>query len=80
MCPLPGPRQFLATENHLKIMENASYFNLKLLLVFKVFKFFPDFFGHAGKRFDQKTKVKFKIYEVIKWKINNCNTHIAQYL
>ena len=40
-----------------------------------------DFFGLVGKWLDKKTKVNFKIYDVTNyWEINNCNTHIAQYL
>ena len=30
--------------------------------------------------FDKKVKVNFKIYDVIYWKTNNYNAHIAQYL
>ena len=40
----------------------------------------PGFFGHVGKRVDQKTKDNFKIYDIIYWEANNYNTHIAQYL
>ena len=36
---LAGLRQFLATENPLKIMENAFNFTLKAFFVLKVFKF-----------------------------------------
>ena len=35
----PGLRQFLETENPLKIMKNAFYFTLKPLFVLNVFKF-----------------------------------------
>ena len=34
-------RQFFANENPLKMMKNAFYFNLKALLVLKIFKFLP---------------------------------------
>ena len=37
-------------------------------------------FGHVEKRLDQKDNVNFKIYDVTAWLINNCNTHIDQYL
>ena len=42
--------------------------------------FCPDFLAHAGKRFDKKAKVYFKIYNVTNWKTGNYNTHIAQYV
>ena len=44
---------FSFNQSSLKMMENASYLILKALLVLKIFKFFPDFFGHVetyGKR------------------------------
>ena len=31
-------------------MKNAFYIILKVLFVFKIFNFCPDFFGDAGKR------------------------------
>ena len=37
-------------------------------------------FGHIAKRFDKKTKINFKIYDVTAWQINNYNTHIIQCL
>ena len=42
--------------------------------------FYPDFFGHVGKRLDKKPKVNLKIYNVAIWLTNNYHTHIAQYL
>ena len=36
---LSGLRQFLATENSLKLMKNAFYFISKALFVLKIFKF-----------------------------------------
>ena len=36
---LSGLRQFLVTENPLKIMKNVFYFTLKALFVLKIFKF-----------------------------------------
>ena len=30
-------------------MKNAFYFNLKSLLVLKIFKFLSQIFGHVGK-------------------------------
>ena len=72
-------RQFLATENSLKIMKNAFYFTLKALLVLKILDFCLEF-SVMSKRLDQKGKVNFKIYDVTVWLSNNCNTHIDQYL
>ena len=62
------------------MMKNALYLTLKAVFVLKVFKFLSRFFGHVEKRFDWKDKVSFKFYDVTTWLINNCNTHIAQYL
>ena len=42
--------------------------------------FVLTFFGDVGKRLDKKAKINFKIYNVISWKTNNYNAHIAQYL
>ena len=36
---LSGLRQFLTTENPLKMMKNAFYFTSKALFVLKIFKF-----------------------------------------
>ena len=38
-----GLRQFLAAENHLKVMKHAFNFMLKTLFVLRMLKFFPDF-------------------------------------
>ena len=62
------------------MMKKTLYFTLKALFVFEIFKFLSDFVGHVGKRLDKKAKVSFKIYDVIKWKANNYNTHVVQYL
>ena len=61
-------------------MKNAFYFTLKALFALKILDFCSDFFGHVGKRLDEKAKVNFKIYDVINYETNNCNAHIAQYL
>ena len=57
------------------------YFTLKkkVLFVLKIINFCSDFFGLAGKWFDKKAKVNFKIYDVTAWETNNYNTHIAHY-
>ena len=77
---LSGLRQFLAIENPLKMMKNAFYFTSKALFVLKVFKFLSWLFGHVAKQLDWKDMVNLKFYDVTAWLINNCNTHIAQYL
>ena len=59
-------------------MKNTSYFILKALFVYKIFKFLSDVFGHVGKRVHKKAKVDPKIYTT--WTTNNYNTHIAQHL
>ena len=76
--PLSGPRQFEVTKSLLKTMKNAFYFILKAFLFF--FQILPWLFGHVNLRLDKKFPANFKIYEVINLKINNCNTHLAQYL
>ena len=48
----------------------------KLFSFLRYLKFCPYFFVHVYK----KVKVSFKIYDVIYWKTNNYNAHIAQYL
>ena len=53
-------------------MKNAFYFILKVLFVLKIFKF--------KFKISKKAKFNFIIYDVINWKTNNCNTHIAKYL
>ena len=74
---LSGLRQFLAAESPLKMMKNVFYFTSKVLFVLKIFKFL---FCHVAKWLDKKYKAKFEFYDVTAWLINNCNTHIAQYL
>ena len=66
---LSGLTQFLATENPLKMMKNTFYFTSKALFILKIFK---------TARLERSGNVKF--YDVTAWLINNCNTHIAQYL
>ena len=49
------------------MMKTTFYFILKSLFVLLIFEFFPEFFDDEQKRFDEKAKVNFKIYEVINW-------------
>ena len=72
---LSCPRQFLATESPLKMMENAFYFTLKALFVLKRFKFLCWLFGQVEKRLDLKDKVNFKNY-ITTWETNNWNAHV----
>ena len=60
--------------------KNTFYFTSKALFVLKIFKFLSRLFGHLAKRLDKKDKVNFKFHDVTAWLINNCNTHIVQYL
>ena len=57
-------------------MKNVFDFILEALFVLKMFKFCSDFFDHEEKRFDEKAKVKFNIYEITTWQRSNYNTHI----
>ena len=43
-------RQFLSTENPLKITKNAFYFTLKVIFLHKIFRFFSWIFGHVEKQ------------------------------
>ena len=47
--PLPGLRQFLATETPLKIINYIFCFTLKVILFLRYLNFWADFFGHVGK-------------------------------
>ena len=58
-------------------MKNAFYFMLKALFVFKIFVFLFRLVVYVGKRFDRKTKINLKIYNVTEWIINNYNTYIS---
>ena len=42
---LSGLRQFLATENPLKMIKNTFYFTIEALFALKIFKFLSRFFG-----------------------------------
>ena len=70
-------KQFLGTQNPLKMMKNAFYFTSKAFFVLKLFKFLSWFFCHVAKQLDKKDKVNLKFYEVTSWLRNSCNTHIA---
>ena len=76
---LSGLRQFLATENPLKMMKRAFYFNSKALFILRILKFLFWLSGHVSKRLDEKDKVNLKFYDLIAWLANNFNTHIAHY-
>ena len=56
------------------------YFTLKALFILMIFNFFPDFFCHIGKRLHMKARVNLKTNDATNWEIDDCNTHIAQYL
>ena len=61
--------------------QKCFLFNFESSFLFlRYLNFCPDIFGHVRKRLDKKAKVNFKIYGVINWETNNCNSHVAQYL
>ena len=62
------------------MMENALYFILKVLSIFKILRFFSWSFGHVEKIAWLEDKVYFKIYDATSWFANNYYTHIAKYL
>ena len=71
---------FWQAESPLKMMKNAFYFTSRALFVLKIFRFLSWLLGNVSKRLNQKDKLNFKFCDVTAWLINNCNTHIAQYL
>ena len=71
-------RQFLITENPLKIMKNAFYLIFNALLCLKNFYIFWSWlFGYVGKWLDKKAEENFKIYDATDWTANNYSRHIA---
>lgn len=49
------------------------------LFIVKILNFFPDYCDHVGK-VDKKVMLNFKVFDVINFEKNNCNTDIALYL
>ena len=49
------------------------------LFILKILNFFPDYCDHVGK-VDKKVMLNFKVFDVINFEKNNCNTDIALYL
>ena len=60
------------------MMKNEFYVTMKARFFLKILKVLSWLFGHAEKRFDEKNKVNFKIYDVTNWLTINCNTYIHQ--
>ena len=54
---LRGLRQFLATENPLRIIKNAFYFTLKAVSIINTFKFCSEFFDDVRNRLIRKLKL-----------------------
>ena len=52
-------------------MKKVFGFILKALFVLRYLNFCPDFQSHVGKRFNEKTKTNFKIYEANNREANN---------
>ena len=59
------------------MIQNAFYFTLKALLVLKILKLLSFEFLAMSKN---GLNNYFKIYNIITWLTNNCNTYIDQYL
>ena len=53
---------------------------LKPLFIFEIFTSLSFRFGYVEKHLDKKTKVNFKIYDLIDWLTNKYNAYITQYL
>ena len=51
---LSGPRNFLASENPLKLIKNAFYFNSKTNFVLNIIDFLCWRFGYVAGQLDQK--------------------------
>ena len=61
------------SKNSLKMMKNA-FFSSKKLFSFLIFlKFYLEFLAYAGKQFDKKANVDFKIYGATTWETNTCS-------
>ena len=65
------------SEIPLIMKKNAFYFILKAFFVLKIFTFLSFSLIMYEKRFGEKAKVSFKIYDVTDWMANNHNIHIA---
>ena len=50
-------------------MKNAFISPVKLFSFRRYLKFCSDFFGHVGKRLNEKAKVNFKVYDFIHWEL-----------
>ena len=59
------------------MIQNAFYFTLKALLILKILKLLSFEFLAMSKN---GLNNYFKIYNIITWLTNNCNTYIDQYL
>ena len=59
------------------MIQNAFYFTSKALLILKILKLLSFEFLAVSKNGLNKY---FKIYNIITWLTNNCNTYIDQYL
>ena len=64
----------METFKFMKMLFISSY---KLFFSLSYLNCSPQFFGHVGKRFNEKAKVIFKIYDFVDWETNNSNIHIA---
>ena len=62
------------------MMKEGFYFMSKALFVLEIFIFLLSPFGYVEKRFDEKARVNFHIYDVTYWTTNICNIYFAQYM
>ena len=67
--PLLDLRQFLATEDGLKVLIGLEILSF----------FFLTFFCRVGTWLHKEVKINFKIFVVINWETTNYNTHNTQY-
>ena len=71
---LSGLRQFLATENHLKLMKNVFYFTLTSLFILKISEFLSWRFGQVWKAMQAMILVtcllgnSYKLWYTLFWK------------
>ena len=76
---LSGLRQFLASESYFKMMKNAFYFTLKVLLALKIYKVYLHSFVMQKNGLIRKLRLISKL-RVTTWLANNCNNILTNIL
>ena len=74
------PETIFVNSTPIKNDEQCFYFMLKPLFIFEILTFLSFRFGYVESHLDKKTKVNFKIYDLIDWLTNTYNAYITQYL